>query len=169
MLADLLEPHLRLVFCGTAAGRSSAELGQYYAGRANRFWSILFVVGLVPRVLLPYEYRDLLKYGIGLTDIVKDQSGCDHDIDFVGNEPAALHEKLLRFSPKLLCFNGKRAAKIFFMRRDICYGLQRDTVGCTRLFVAPSTSGAANRWWDRSLWVELAELAGRTEPAGTTR
>jgi TDG/mug DNA glycosylase family protein len=169
MLEDVLESNLLLVFCGTAAGKRSADLRQYYADPANKFWSVLAVVGLTPRVLLPYEYRDLLKYGIGLTDIIKDQSGCDCEIDFSGNDRSTLHEKLLRYSPKLLCFNGKRAAKIFFKHRDICYGLQQDTVGCTKLFVAPSTSGAANRWWDQSLWAELTELAGQKEPADTLR
>lgn len=38
---DLLAPHLRLVFCGTAAGNVSAARGAYYAGPGNQFWPIL--------------------------------------------------------------------------------------------------------------------------------
>jgi TDG/mug DNA glycosylase family protein len=48
-LADLLATDLRVVFVGTAAGRRSAALGHYYAGRGNRFWRTLFDIGLTPR------------------------------------------------------------------------------------------------------------------------
>ena len=43
-LPDLLLPDLRVVFVGTAAGKRSAELGHYYAGRGNRFWRTLHEV-----------------------------------------------------------------------------------------------------------------------------
>ena len=35
ILSDLLQPGLRLVFCGTAAGAVSAAKGAYYAGPAT--------------------------------------------------------------------------------------------------------------------------------------
>jgi hypothetical protein len=84
VLEDLFTKDLRVVFCRTAAGTRSAQLQQYYAGRGNKFWKILAQVGLTPKVLLPSEYRELLAYGIGLTDMVKGQSGGDADIDFKG-------------------------------------------------------------------------------------
>ena len=158
-LEDILANDLRVIFCGTAAGRRSAQLGQYYAGPGNKFWRLLAEVGLTPRRLEPSEFRNLLKYGIGLTDIVKGQAGSDGEIDFARHDAAALREKLLRFEPGILCFNGKRAAKTFLRSRIIAYGLQDQAIGRTRIFVAPSTSGAANRWWDRSHWEELARLA----------
>ncbi len=71
MLKDLLAPGLKIVFCGTAAGEVSAARGEYYAGRRNKFWSVIFEVGLTPRRLTPGEYKDLLGFGIGLTDVVK--------------------------------------------------------------------------------------------------
>jgi TDG/mug DNA glycosylase family protein len=45
VLEDLLAPGLSIVFCGTGAGRRSAELKAYYAGRGNRFWPTLFESG----------------------------------------------------------------------------------------------------------------------------
>jgi len=158
MLDDLLAPDLAVVFCGSAAGRRSAQLKQYYAGPGNKFWRTLAAVGLTPRQLAPAEYRLLLDFGIGLTDLVKQQSGADHEIEFRRAGREELERKLERWRPRFLCFNGKRAACEFLRRREIGYGLRPERVGDTRLFVAPSTSGAANAAWDPARWQKLADL-----------
>ena len=160
MLDDLLGPNLRLVVCGTAAGRRSAELKQYYAGRGNKFWRVLAEVGLTPHVLLPSEYRHLPQYGIGLTDVAKGQSGSDSEIDFGRADPAAVRDKIEKMTPRVLAFNGKKAAQTFLGMTSVDFGLHRERVGDTLLFVAPSTSGAANATWDIERWRTLAELAG---------
>src|SRR3954464_11234255 len=80
VLPDVLVPGLKLVFCGTAPSPTSAARGAYYAGPGNRFWDILAETGLTPRRLAPEEYGLLPQFGIGLTDIVKSQSGVDADI-----------------------------------------------------------------------------------------
>jgi TDG/mug DNA glycosylase family protein len=157
MLDDLLAPDLRLVVCGSAAGRRSAQLRQYYAGPGNKFWATLAAVGLTPRRLAPAEWRSLLELGIGLTDLVKGQSGGDRELEFARADRAALRAKLVRFRPRILCFNGKRSAQEFFGRREIATGLQVESIGATRLFVAPSTSGAAAGAWDPAPWRALAE------------
>ena len=159
MLKDVLQPNLRLVVCGSAAGRRSAELGQYYAGPGNKFWTTLAVTGLTPRKLAPAEADLLPSFGIGLTDVVKGQSGSDIGIDFSRSDVPALEAKLVHFAPALLCFNGKRAAQVFLGVRDVGFGLQPQVAGRTRLFIAPSTSGAANGTWDLRPWEELAALA----------
>jgi TDG/mug DNA glycosylase family protein len=163
-LEDVLRSGLDLVICGTAASAVSAERGQYYAGPGNRFWTNLRDIGLTQRLLEPSEYRCLLDYGIGLTDVVKDQSGMDWAIDF-GGWGTLLRARLAPYSPAYLCFNGKRAASEALGATRIRYGLQDASFGRTNLFVAPSTSGAARRWWDSDIWEELAELvqAGRGE------
>src|ERR1700727_2633952 len=71
ILPDILAPGLNLVVCGSAAGTRSAELGAYYAGPGNQFWGMLHRVGLTPRVLKPAEFREVIAYAIGLTDIAK--------------------------------------------------------------------------------------------------
>ena len=77
VLPDVLQPGLRLVFCGTAAGTASARARAYYAGPGNRFWEILFETGLTTERLRPSQFREVLRYGIGLTDMVKTASGSD--------------------------------------------------------------------------------------------
>jgi TDG/mug DNA glycosylase family protein len=155
-LPDLLAPNLALVICGSAAGRRSAELRQYYAGPGNKLWRTLHEVGLTPRRLAPAEYPLLLSFGIGLTDVVKDQSGSDAQIDFRRSDPAALRAKIERFAPRWLCFSSKRAGQTF-LGRKVAYGPQPETIGATRLFVATSPSGAASGFWDLSVWQALAQ------------
>jgi len=158
MLDDLLAPGLAVVFCGSAAGTRSALLRQYYAGPGNKFWRILAETGLTPRQLAPAEYRQLLSHGIGLTDLVKHQSGGDAEIDFRRAGLRELERKIARLQPGVLCFNGKRAASEYLERRVTLPGLQDERIGATRIFAAPSTSGAANGAWDPDVWRKLAKL-----------
>jgi len=161
MLNDVLAAGLKLVVCGTAAGAESASRGEYYAGPTNKFWSVLSDVGLTPRRLEPSEFKELLSYGIGLTDVAKGQAGSDASIDFKKSDPASLRAKILKYRPAILAFNGKKAAQIFLKQRSVEFGLQSIQVAETRLFVAPSTSGAANGYWDAGIWRNLAEMARR--------
>lgn len=141
----------------SCVGTASAAAGHYYAGRGNKFWKTLAEVGLTPEVLEPRVYERLLDYGIGLTDVVKDQAGGDASIDFTAPSGAvALRAKIEMFEPRILCFNGKCAAQAFFGTGAIGYGLQPETIGPTVLFVAPSTSGAASGSWSLDTWKELA-------------
>lgn len=131
---------------------------RYYAGSGNRFWPTLYNVGLTPRQLDPSEYRLLPQFDIGLTDLVKDQFGGDAAIRFGDADRERLRATILRYQPRYLCFNGKRAAQAFFGRTRLRYGLQNEVIGTTALFVAPSTSGAASHWWSLAPWQELARL-----------
>ena len=161
VLPDVLVPGLDVVFCGSAAGRISAEVGAYYAGPGNHFWPILHTTGLTPHRVLPGEFHSAVDYGIGLTDISKFQSGPDTTLAAEGDDTEALAAKMETYKPRALAFNGKRAARVFFKETIAVplgdYGLQSQTLGATALFVLPSTSGAARRWWDEAPWRALAD------------
>jgi TDG/mug DNA glycosylase family protein len=156
VLPDVLAANLRVVFCGTAAGRKSAEVGAYYAGPGNRFWPTLHEIGLTPRQLAPAEFHDVMAFGIGLTDIVKTASGGDHELDPGDFDAVGLRAKMWRHAPLALAFNGKHSAKAFFGTNKIEYGRQTEALGGTALFVLPSTSAAARRYWDIAPWRGLA-------------
>jgi TDG/mug DNA glycosylase family protein len=116
----------------------------------------LFDIGLTPRELLPSEWEQLLEYGIGLTDLVKDQSGADRGIRFGGG--AELRKKIRTFQPGMLVFNGKRAAQEYFQLPRMEFGLLPSMIDKTKLFVAPSTSAAAKSSWDPRYWQVMAKL-----------
>lgn len=111
----------------------------------------------------------MLEYGIGLTDVVKFASGVDADLDpeHLGElARASLHERILAVAPRFLAFTSKRAALAGLGQID-GYGEQRRTLGVTKLWVLPSPSGAATRWWDERPWRELARKV--TSPKGRSQ
>lgn len=160
---DLLQPGLRLVFCGTALGRVSAERRAYYAHPGNLFWRTLAEIGLTPTRLRPEEWPRLADYGIGLTDVCKTHFGNDAELPADAFDAAALAEKIARFRPAVLAFTSKAAAAALFGRRTgaIAFGPQPERIGETRLFVLPSPSGQARSYWNAAMWHELAALVGR--------
>ncbi len=163
ILEDLLKPCLKLVVCGTAAGDRSADLKLYYAGRGNKFYSILFTTGLTPFQLSPDEYKKLPEFGIGLTDVNKTQHGNDDGLSRSHFNVTGFEQKILKYQPKIVCFNGKAAAAAVLWSnpsrtRYVRYGLQDYPIGQTKLFAAPSTSGSANGEWDPAIWQELGRL-----------
>lgn len=163
VLPDILVPGLRIVFCGSAAGAESARAGAYYAGPGNKFWPILHKTGLTDCLLKPENFRTLPDFGIGLTDLAKGASGSDASLPRGADDPAGLHDRIRRYRPAILAFNGKRAGRVFLRHhaaaRTVDYGPQPWSVGHTAIFVLPSTSGAANGFWDEAPWLALARRA----------
>jgi len=161
ILPDVLAPGLRVVFCGTAPGTRSAREGAYYAHPGNHFWRTLFAVGLTPRLLAPAEFRDVLQFGIGLTDVAKHHFGSDAELPRTAFDAASLHRKLARFRPRIVAFTSKNAARagLALGSRDIGYGEQSVTIAQTRVFVLTSPSGQARGFWDIEPWRQLAQAA----------
>ena len=167
VLPDVLEPELTTVFCGSAASSASARLSAYYAGPGNRFWATLFEAGFTPRLFEPAEFQDLEALGIGLTDLAKHESGMDIALSSDAYDSGLLHQKIETCKPRHLAFTGKRPAGIFLLEalgvglKD--YGLQHARIGETKIYVLPSPSGAARRWWSIDPWIRLAEAHRKAE------
>lgn len=163
IVPDLLTPNLKLVFCGTALSRISAREKAYYANPQNMFWRALYEVGLTERQLQPQEYPALLGYGIGLTDICKTASGNDDQLPKTHIRRDSLHEKIRTTQPGMLAFTSKTAAT-WALGHKVQYGLQTEKIGHTQLYVCCSPSPRARRYWDVSVWEELACILA--SPAG---
>lgn len=95
--------------------------------------------------------------------MAKQASGSDAGLPASADNPAGLLDKLGRYRPAILAFNGKRAGQVFlkhqFGSRQVAYGLQETKIADTAICVLPSTSGAANGFWDEAPWHALAQLA----------
>lgn len=155
ILPDVLQPGLRLVFCGTAAGKRSAEEGAYYAHPGNLFWRALFQSGLTPRLLAPQEFPLLPGFGIGLTDLAKRHVGNDDELPKDAFDVPGLIAKIERYAPRVLAFTSKNAARAA-LGNSAAYGLQSQGFGSTQVFVLPSPSGQARGHWDLAHWLALA-------------
>jgi len=150
-LPDYLAPELRAVFVGTAAGDRSARRGRYYAGPGNEFWLLLHRAGLTPEFLGPERDTEVLRYGLGLTDLAKRRSAStdtllsSSDFDVPG-----FVRKVERYRPAWIAFHGKTAAKEYLRgsgdrRRTVALGKQDWQVQETPVFVLPSASGSKSR------------------------
>jgi TDG/mug DNA glycosylase family protein len=156
ILPDVLAPNLKVVFCGSAAGWKSAELGMPYAGPGNKFWPTLYAAGFTPTLWHPSDFKKLPSLGYGLTDINKTEFGMDVDLTN-GDDPGALRRKIIKYQPRILAFTAKRPAMVFLARKKLDYGFQEDMVGATRLYVLPSPSGRAGSFWNIETWRMLAD------------
>ncbi len=160
-LPDVLRPGLRIVFSGTAAGHKSALRGYYYAGPGNKFWPTLAQVGLTPRLLRPEEFREVLSYGLGLTDLAKKVSGLDSDLRTGDFDVIGFRDRLLQAAPRFVALNGKKTAATYFgvKTHDLAFGPLPTRIGEAQVWVLPSTSGAASGHWSIEPWTALARLA----------
>lgn len=160
MLPDLLKQNLKVVFCGTAAGNVSAMRQAYYAGPGNQFYTILNKTGITDRLLNPVEYPGLVKFGVGLTDIVKVQAGMDSYLNHSSFDVDSFNKKITKYQPKIVAFNGKKSAAWALGHKGrtgrIEYGRSTTKIGKSIVFVMPSTSGAARGFWDEKYWFDLA-------------
>jgi TDG/mug DNA glycosylase family protein len=169
---DLLAPGLRLVLVGINPGRASAAAAAHFANPRNDFWRLLEASGLTPELLGPERQREVLRFGIGITNAALRTTPGSGDLraaDFAGS--AARLERIAReVAPAVMAFVGKEAYRGSFGERPDL-GLQDRTLGTTRLFVLPSTSpaNAAVPWADRLRWFrELAATVARlATPPGT--
>jgi TDG/mug DNA glycosylase family protein len=161
VLPDVLRPGLEIVFCGTAAGTASARAKAYYAGPGNAFWKTLHETGLTPVELAPDEFERLPEFGVGLTDICKVLHGSDLEVGTVEFDVAGLQARIAEAEPGVLAFNGKNAAR-GALERDVGYGPQSEQIGGAVVWVLPSTSGRARRFWDVGPWQELAQAVAST-------
>jgi TDG/mug DNA glycosylase family protein len=159
MLKDVLSKNLNVVFCGTAKGKASATLGFYYAGPNNKFYHILYKAGFTPHMLSPSECYDINQYKIGLTDLVHVECGNDNEINKENYEVEGFIKKMEQLTPKFIAFTSKKAASFALgfcgVTSLVEYGLQQKKVGSSFVFVLPSTSGSARKFWNESYWVQL--------------
>jgi len=167
LIPDVLTDGLSVVFCGSALGDVSWERRAYYANPGNRFWQTLAEVGLTPRRLAAEEYPRLVDWGIGLTDLVKTDHGQDAHIfdSHVDLDKARrlLRVKVLQWQPRVLAFTSRTVAAQFLERRTGT-GRQQECFGWTVVWVLPSTSGLARRFFDIGPWQDLARFV--RDPVG---
>jgi TDG/mug DNA glycosylase family protein len=157
ILPDMLKSSLNVVFCGSRPGDKSAKEKAYYAHPGNRFWPMLFEIGLLPRRFAPTEFTQVHDFGIGLTDLGKYSHGQDKGWKPTAADVDRLRMQVKQWQPKVLAFTSKTSAQ-YFLGKKIEYGRQDEKIADTVIYVLPSTSGANTARWDKSYWHELGRF-----------
>lgn len=140
---DVIAPNLRVLFAGINPGLYTAAVGHHFARPGNRFWPALHAGGFTDRVLSPFEERELLKSGYGITNVVpRATASADlltKDEIVAGGEK--LRAKVLRYRPRVLAVLGVGAYRTAFNRPKATVGRQDEQIGDTVLWVLPNPSG----------------------------
>ncbi|WP_051470885.1 glycerate kinase [Patulibacter minatonensis] len=163
VLEDVLPDRARVLFCGTAAGAVSARVGAPYAGPGNAFWPTLHAIGLVPSRIAPAQFRTVAEHGIALTDLDKSASGSDAEVGTAGFDPDAVARKVARCAAPIVAFTSKTAGSAA-LGRPVGYGRQPGSLAGAEVWVLPSPSGRARRFWDPEPWEALAERTRELMP-----
>lgn len=156
VVPDLVAPGLRVLFCGINPGLYTAAIGHHFGRPGNRFWPVLHESGFTPRLLAPWEERDLLLLGLGITNVVPRTTATaaelpPEEIVAGGRRLAALVETN---QPRVLAVLGVGAYRIAFGRRRAVVGPQEHALGETRVWVLPNPSGL-NAHYQRDALVAL--------------
>lgn len=140
---DVIAPGLKVLFCGINPGLYSGAVGHHFARPGNRFWKALHLAGFTPRLVSPFEERELLGWGYGITNLVNRATAVASEL-----EPAELvaglavvEAKVHEFQPRCLAVLGLGAYRTAFGRPDAGIGLQSEMLATSRLWVLPNPSG----------------------------
>lgn len=140
---DVIAPDLKVLLCGINPGLYTAAIGHHFGRPGNRFWPTLYASGITPRLLSPYEERELLRYGFGITNVVARATAAADELSRaeLSEGGKVLQEKVRHFAPRYLAVLGLTAYRAAFDRPKAKVGLQEETLGKTRLWVLPNPSG----------------------------
>lgn len=142
-IPDVIAPGLKVLFCGINPGLYSAAIGHHFGRPGNCFWPALVAAGVTPRLLSPYEDRELLNFAYGITNVVTRATALAEELSraelVAGGQE--LEGKVLRFAPRYLAVLGVMAYRAAFNRPQAQIGLQPEILGATRLWVLPNPSG----------------------------
>jgi len=142
-ISDVIAPNLRVLFCGINPGLYTAAVGHHFARPGNRFWKALRDAGFTDHLLSPFDERELLKSGYGITNVAARATAT---ADLLTREEiikggARLAAKVRRYRPKVLALLGLGAYRTAFNQPKAVVGRQDEKISNTIIWVLPNPSG----------------------------
>ena len=166
-LRDILAADLDVLFCGINPGLYSAAVGCHFARPGNRFWAALHASGFTARLLEPYEQREMLQYGCGLTNLVARATSVAAALstEELRHGRGLLQRKVRRYAPGWVAVLGKGAYQTAFRRPKAEFGPQEEELAGARLWLLPNPSGLNAHYQPAA----LAELFGELRAVARSR
>ena len=151
---DLVAPGLRLLLCGINPSLWSAAAGCHFGNPANRLWPTLHLAGLTPRRLHPAEGAELLRLGIGVTNVVNFATARADELsaEQVRAGRARIEQTVATWRPRVVAFLGLGAYRTAFGTAKAAVGRQPEPIGETVVWLLPNPSGLNAHY-------QLADLA----------
>ncbi|MFE2431716.1 G/U mismatch-specific DNA glycosylase [Streptomyces sp. NPDC059373] len=159
-IPDVVASGLHVLFCGINPGLLSAATGHHFARPGNRFWPVLHASGFTPRLLRPAEQRELLSYGLGITNVAARATARADELsdEELRDGGRVLVETVRRYEPRWLAVVGVTAYRVAFGERKAVIGPQERTIGGTRIWVLPNPSGLNAHWTAAAMAEEYGRL-----------
>ncbi|MFW6059304.1 MAG: G/U mismatch-specific DNA glycosylase [Phycisphaeraceae bacterium] len=153
-IPDVIARDLDVLFVGINPSLYSAAVGHHFARPGNRFWPALHRAGFTDRQLSPFEDRELLKVGCGITNFVERATARADELsdDELRQGAERLRRKVRRFAPRCVAIVGITAYRTGFGRKHAQVGAQDVPLENARLWVLPNPSGLNAHY-------QLADLA----------
>jgi TDG/mug DNA glycosylase family protein len=142
-IKDVIAPDLRILFCGINPGLYSGATGHHFARPGNRFWPALHGAGFTDRLLSPWEERELLTHGYGITNLVARTTASADELmpdEFIAGR-RRLFSKVKRYSPRFVAVLGVGAYRSAFQHPKAKLGRQPEPLGSAAVWVLPNPSG----------------------------
>jgi TDG/mug DNA glycosylase family protein len=142
-LPDVIAPNLRVLFCGINPGLYTAAVGHHFARPGNRFWPALQMSGFTQRLVSPFEERELLQSGIGISNVVPHATATAAELtrdDFIAGG-RRLAAKVKRYQPRVVAILGVGAYRQAFDKPKAQIGEQTERIHEARVWVLPNPSG----------------------------
>jgi double-stranded uracil-DNA glycosylase len=140
---DVIAPNLKVLFVGINPGLYTAAIGHHFGRPGNRFWPALYGGGLTDRLLLPYEERELLDRGYGITNLVNRATATANELksaDLIEGG-RILQAKVRKYRPKCLAFLGIGAYRAAFSSPAAKPGPQPERLADALVWILPNPSG----------------------------
>jgi TDG/mug DNA glycosylase family protein len=140
---DVIDRGLKLLFVGINPGLYTAAIGHHFGRPGNRFWPALHRAGFTPRLLSPYEERELLTWGYGITNVVNRATATADELsrEELVEGGRRLNEKVRTHEPKFVAVLGVGAYRSAFGKPKAGLGLQPESIGDAATWVLPNPSG----------------------------
>jgi TDG/mug DNA glycosylase family protein len=142
-IADIIGHDLDVLFCGINPGLYSAATGHHFARPGNRFWPALHAGGFTPRILKPWEERELLDNQCGVTNLVDRATVAAAELsrEELRAGHVRLERKVRRYRPRFVAIVGIGAYQTAFERPRATLGAQTEGLAGAVVWVLPNTSG----------------------------
>lgn len=140
---DVIGPDLRVLFVGINPGLWSGAVAHHFAHPSSRFWKALYLSGFTPRLLAPEDEEELLRYGLGLTNLVDYATAAAKDLtaDDLRSGARLVVTKVRQYRPVWVCLLGVGAYRIAFEQPRAQIGLQPTRIVNASVWVLPGPSG----------------------------
>src|ERR1044071_3377448 len=143
LVADVIAKDLKVLFCGINPGLYTAAVGHHFARPGNRFWPALYGGGFTDRLVSPFEERELLKSGYGITNIVARATATADELTAAELTQGGqqLLAKIATYQPRVVAILGISAYRAAFQQPKAKLGEQSEKLNGAMIWILPNPSG----------------------------